>query len=241
MEASKIHSRYADIGHWLARCNHETGLIELNRRDFPRLTPLMQDYVWVHENVHLLYDVYDEDQCNAIADKIFVSRAQNAADREARIAFVNNSGDSAAFSGIAITAIVGLASTAISLGAKGYQLWKKSKASEAGYNGLSSGDRYLLAKELLKASFEAAPDAGLSAKDIFWGLMSQISSDADYEAWQSQNTYANGLVAEYEKAYGFGFSAVPSKTAAGNNTVKIIAIALMAAALVLVAIKLLKK
>lgn len=241
MEAVKIHSRYADTGHWLARCNHDTGLIELNRRNFPRLDALMQDYIWVHEYVHLLYDVYDEAECNAIADKIFIDRAKNADDKAAREAFVRDSKGADAMSGIAVTAIVGLATTAISLGVKGYQLWKKSQDS-AGYYGLPEGERYLLAKELMKAAFEGAPDTGLSAKDIFWGLMSQIAGDADYDAWRAKNSFANGLVADYEKAYGRSFTA--KNTAAGlwsKPIVKITVVALAVMAAVLVARKLLKK
>lgn len=241
MEAAKIHSRYADTGHWLARCNHDTGLIELNRRNFPRLDALMKDYIWVHEYTHLLYDIYDEAECNAIADKIFIDRAKNAADREAREAFVRDSRGAAEVSGIAVTAIIGLVTTAVSLGVKGYQLYKKTQ-SDASFYALPEGDRFLLAKELMKAAFEAAPGSGLSAKDIFWGLMSQCSGDADYNAWLAHNSFANGLVADYEKAYGCSFTA--KNTAAGlwsKPIVKITVVALAVVAAVLVARKLLKK
>ena len=132
MEVKQIHSKFTDTGHWLARCNHDTGLIELNKRDFPRVSPMMQDYIWVHEYVHLLYDIHDENQTNAIADKIFISRAKNDSEKEQREAFVRNS-SGMAMSGIAVTAIVGLVTTAVSLGIKAYTIFGKAKEGTGYY------------------------------------------------------------------------------------------------------------
>ena len=75
MEKAQITYRFASTGRWLARCDHSSDVIELNRREFTRLSPLYQDYVWVHECVHLLMDVYDESRCNSIADAVFLLRA----------------------------------------------------------------------------------------------------------------------------------------------------------------------
>lgn len=235
-----IHSKYADIGHWLARCNHDTGLIELNRRDFPRLSAMMRDYVWVHEYVHLLYDVYNEDQCNAIADRIFVNRAKTANERIERVNFVNASAGQA-ISGIAVTAIISIVGTVVGLGVKGYQLYQKAK-DNTGYYGLSSGDRYLLAKGLIKASFEAAPKYGMSPKELFWGLQSQCAGvETSYEAWLSNNDFANGLIAEFEDAYGRQFDVAIQPSLWSNKYIKTLAIILVLVAVVLVAMKLLKK
>ena len=88
MENQNITYRFAEIGHWLARCNHQTKVIELNAREFNSLSPLLKDYVWVHECVHLLTDVRDEAACNKISDEIFISRAKNARDRRRRMDFV---------------------------------------------------------------------------------------------------------------------------------------------------------
>lgn len=75
MEKTKITYRFADTGRWLARCDHSSDVIELNEREFARLSPLYQDYVWIHECVHLLMDVYDETRCNCITDEVFLLRA----------------------------------------------------------------------------------------------------------------------------------------------------------------------
>ena len=93
MEKQKITYQYADIGHWLARCNHQTNVIELNANEWDSLSPLMKDYIWVHECVHLLTDITDEQACNSISDAIFLSRSRNARDRQQRLDFVTAAND----------------------------------------------------------------------------------------------------------------------------------------------------
>ena len=93
MEKQKITYQYADIGHWLARCNHKTYVIELNANEWDSLSPLMKDYIWVHECVHLLTDITDEQACNSISDAIFLSRSRNARDRQQRLDFVTAAND----------------------------------------------------------------------------------------------------------------------------------------------------
>lgn len=93
MEKQKITYQFADIGHWLARCNHQTNVVELNAREYASLSPMMRDYIWVHECVHLLGGIGSETECNAISDGIFVSRSRNDADRKRRIAFVEAAND----------------------------------------------------------------------------------------------------------------------------------------------------
>lgn len=93
MENAKITYQYADIGHWLARCNHQTKVIELNAREFDRLSPLMKDYVWIHECVHLMTGTRDEEECNRMTDEIFVSRARDSRDRQQRMDFMSAGND----------------------------------------------------------------------------------------------------------------------------------------------------
>lgn len=93
MEKQKITYQYADIGHWLARCNHQTNVIELNANEWDSLSPLMKDYIWVHECVHLLTDITDEAECNRMSDVIFIHRSRNARDRQQRLDFVTAAND----------------------------------------------------------------------------------------------------------------------------------------------------
>lgn len=83
--------RFADTGHWLARCDHTKGVIELNGTEFGKLSPFYRDYVWIHECIHLLYNIYDESECNKITDEVFVSRSSSAEDRQARQKFLERS------------------------------------------------------------------------------------------------------------------------------------------------------
>ena len=93
MEKQKITYQFADIGHWLARCNHQTNVIELNANEWDSLSPLMKDYVWIHECVHLLADETSESDTNAMSDEIFISRARSERDRKRRVAFVAAAND----------------------------------------------------------------------------------------------------------------------------------------------------
>lgn len=93
MGSKQITYQFADTGHWLARCNHNTNVVELNAREYASLSPMMKDYVWVHECVHLIADVHGEAECNRISDEIFISRARNSRDRQSRIDFVNAAND----------------------------------------------------------------------------------------------------------------------------------------------------
>ena len=93
MENEKITYQFASIGHWLARCNHQTKVIELNAREFNSLSPLMKDYVWVHECVHLLADIRSEADCNRLSDEIFISRAKSKRELAERRDFVAAAND----------------------------------------------------------------------------------------------------------------------------------------------------
>ena len=93
MEDQKITYQFADIGHWLARCSHQTNVIELNANEWDSLSPLMKDYIWVHECVHLLADETSESDTNAMSDEIFISRARSERDRKRRQAFVAAAND----------------------------------------------------------------------------------------------------------------------------------------------------
>lgn len=91
MEKTQITYRFTDIGHWIARCNHDTDVIEINGDEFRKLSPLFQDYVWIHEHVHLLVNEYNEAQCNKMTDEIFISRASSQEDLAQRKKFVERS------------------------------------------------------------------------------------------------------------------------------------------------------
>ena len=93
MENEKITYQFADTGHWLARCNHNTKVVELNAREYASLSPMMRDYIWVHECVHLIAGVRSEADCNRLSDEIFISRAKSKRELAERSDFVAAAND----------------------------------------------------------------------------------------------------------------------------------------------------
>lgn len=233
--------KFTDTGHWIARCNHQTNVIELNRREYPRLSPMMRDYTWIHEYVHLAYDVYDENECNRIADKIFIARAKTEKERRERQEFVANSGGLAR-SGIAVSAIIGLATTAISLGMKIYDYYQTAK--ESGYYALNSQERYELVSGLIKASFEEAKQGGRSAQQIFWSYIVQVEGvGSSYDAFinDQANHLARSYIAKCEAEYGFKFDQVLPTDWLAKPAVKYSLVILAVAAVVLLTLKFIRK
>jgi hypothetical protein len=93
MENEKITYQFADTGHWLARCNHNTKVVELNAHEYASLSPMMRDYIWVHECVHLIAGVRSEADCNRLSDEIFISRARSKRELAERSDFVAAAND----------------------------------------------------------------------------------------------------------------------------------------------------
>lgn len=93
MENEKITYQFADTGHWLARCNHQNNVVELNAREYASLSPMMRDYIWVHECVHLIAGVRSEADCNRLSDEIFISRAKSKRELAERSDFVAAAND----------------------------------------------------------------------------------------------------------------------------------------------------
>lgn len=91
MEGKEIKYRYRNIGRWLARCNHDTWVIELNRKEFHKLSPVFQDFIWVHEHVHLLMGVRNEAECDKTTNDLFLLRSKSLDDLKERQDFINQS------------------------------------------------------------------------------------------------------------------------------------------------------
>ena len=237
METKEIKYQFTDTGHWLARCNHQTNVIELNRREFPRLSPMMRDYVWCHEYAHLLYDVYDENECNRIADAIFLSRATTPEEKRRRREFIANS-EGSVYSGIAVTTILTAASLAVDLGIKAYKIFNTAK--DTGYYSLTATERGELLTGLIDASFKEASSGGKSAKQIFWGYISQCPGvESGYDAFISnpENYQARSYIAKCAAKYGFGFDTVLPVDWLAKPWVRIGLVALAVLVLAIVIIK----
>lgn len=107
-KTQEIRYRFADIGRWMARCDHNAKVIELNSKEFANLSPLYRDYIWVHECVHLLTDIRDESKTNEISDGIFLLRSSSEHDRQERQRFleVSDSPVSSGHSSVLVVMII---------------------------------------------------------------------------------------------------------------------------------------
>lgn len=203
MDKKQITYKLADTGHWLARCDHESKVIELNRRDFFELSPMMQDYIWIHEYVHLKYGIYDEAECNSVTDRIFISRAENEKDKISRIKFVASSHDSVKsnFWSVVVSNLISLGTTVAS------SVWG---GRNSGYYSLSDHEQFTYVDNLLSEAFKASLLTDKqSAKDIFWSYISpnigRAKEKTSFNAWLGNNMFARTLIAQYETQWGFGF------------------------------------
>lgn len=209
MEAGEIKVIWRDTGHWVARCNHETGVIELNRREFPRLSPMMQDYVFCHEYVHLLCDETDENRCNLITDRVFIERGRTEADRRIRAEFVNRSnsdGPETSHSFLAVASIVSAVAGIVNSVISAFSAAKQ----KSGYYALSKTERRKLVEGFVAKAFEASRNTSdKSAQEIFWEYMSQCDTgDANYRAWLVKNSFISKYIRDNEQKYGFKFGGV---------------------------------
>lgn len=186
---------------------------------------MYREYVWIHECVHLIYDVYDEAECNRITDEIFLSRFKSDKDRLERIKFIARSNDTAksniVISGTAlligslVTAALG-AGTKIGMSALGKR--------NSGYYTLADGEKAILVEEMLSESFtESLCTDKRSAKDIFWSKMQPYvarKNEQTYAGWYSNNSaLMRPLISKYESLYGFGFCDITPVVSQDKNKV----------------------
>lgn len=244
MDEKQITYRFVDTGHWLARCDHSSNTIELNRREFFKLSPMYREYVWIHECVHLLYNVYDEAECNLLTDKIFLSKAKSEKDRVERVRFIARSNDFQK-SNLVISGTAMLIGTLVAsvLGAGTKMGMAALNKRNSGYYSLSEGDQGVLVDSLLSESFEESLYTDTqSARDIFWSKMQPYiarKKEQSYAGWYSNNsTVIAPLIVKYEQQYGFGFADItPIRVKSVHPDKKTIgAVAVVLAVIVLVVV-----
>lgn len=250
MDISKIKVKYADTGYYLARCDHSTGVIELNRRVFSRLDPIMRDYIWCHEYVHLLCDIHDEAKCNETTARVFVARAKNETDRQDRIKFVEASHVGEGISGLdPVSAVVSMAVSIVVKTAKDVARSISTNRNlrdyleNGGFNALDSEKQVSLVDAYLEKAFKASRRVSdRSARDFFWLYMEPIvdgTYDSTYYQFISRHRWVLDHIAKYEKEYGFAIDEV--LPADSSDIYKWIAVGTVAAIAIIYLIKKLKK
>lgn len=197
-----------DLGPVLARADHADNAIEVNRRVFYGLPPLMQEFVLCHEVCHLRYNEHDEARTNLLAMQLFMQRATSEADAQERKRFLSYL-DGSDMSNITVAAILGIVSAAFSLGTN---VWGIVKQRNAGWYSWDNATQRANMNTMLKQAFEQSRrSASQSAEQFLWEqLRNYTYKDSSLSQFllRSENSWVSAMIAKYEKKYGFGFSEV---------------------------------
>lgn len=200
----------ADLGPVIARADHVDNAIEVNRKIFYGLPPMVQEFVLCHEVCHLKYEQWDEAETNRLAARLFLDRASSDMDRARRRDFLAYmDGKEADWSNITVAAVLGIITGAFSLGSSVYGIIKNRNA---GWYSWDSATQQANVRVMLKEAFEQSRKSStLSAQDYFWQILTQYTNkDGSLDKFlaRSENKWVSLVIAQYEKTYGFGFSDV---------------------------------
>ena len=194
-----------DLGPVLARADHQENAIEVNKKAFYGLPPMVQEFVLCHEVCHLKHNEWDEARTNALASELFLDRAHDAEDWAARQEFLSYLNPEGSQSNLWAEIIAGV----VSLGTSIYGIIRQRNT---GWYSWDKATKQANLKTMLTAAFEQARKSGSkSAADFFWKqLYAYTGKDDSLEEFlgRSDNAWVLPVIAQYEKKYGFNFYAV---------------------------------
>lgn len=223
-----------DLGPVIARADHRDGAIEVNKKIFYRLPPMVQEFVLCHEICHLKYKEWDEAETNRLAAEVFLQRASNEKDLEERRRFLSYM-EGKDTSNIGVTAIISIIGGVWSLGASVYGI---IKSRNAGWYSWDSATQRSNLDVMLKQAFEESRKSSQkSAADFFWEVLyNYTNKDGSLEKFlnRSGNAWVKDYIARYEKKYGFGFYEVTPIDWMAFTAVKVAVGVLIGAAVALI-------
>lgn len=201
-----------DLGPVIARADHQDNAIEVNRRIFYGLPPMAQEFVLCHEVCHLKHNEWDETRTNQLAVELFMSRAKDEADKQARSKFVSylyaegyGNLEPASIAMIVIAAVSAAAQISMTI-------YSYVSARNAGWYSWNQGTKKKWLEVALTNAFEQSrASTSRSASQFFWAQMSGVTNkDESLEEWmgRKENEWVKAVITRYEKAYGFGFDEV---------------------------------
>lgn len=198
-----------DLGPVMARADHQNRVIEVNRKVFYGLPPMVQEFVLCHEVCHLRHNEHDEARTNQLAAELFMQRAQNDADRRARADFLAYLYGKEGSHSNWVATVIAAVSAAFGIGTT---VWGIVKDRNAGWYSWDSATQRTNMNALLRQSFEQSRRTSKeSAAQILWAQLSKYTNkDSSLKQFleRSDNSWVNALIAKYEKKYGFGFDEV---------------------------------
>lgn len=197
-----------DLGPVLARADHVDNVIEVNRRVFYGLPPMVQEFVLCHEVCHLKHNEHDEARTNLLAMQLFMQRATSDEDAQQRKRFLSYL-DGSDMSNITVAAILGIVGAAFSLGTN---VWGIIKQRNAGWYSWDAATQRANMNTMLKQAFEQSRRTSRqSAAQLLWDQLRNYTNKDDSLSQflgRSDNSWVSALIAKYEKKYGFGIDEV---------------------------------
>lgn len=194
-----------DLGPVIARADHRDGAIEVNKKIFYRLPPMVQEFVLCHEICHLKYDERDEAETNRLASEVFLQRASSEEDLKERRRFLSYM-EGRDMSNITVAAVMAIVTGAFSLGTSVYGI---IKSRNAGWYSWDSSTQQSNLDVMLKQAFEESRKSSkTSAAGFFWEVLyNYTNKDDSLESFlnRSGNAWVKEHITRYEKKYGFGF------------------------------------
>lgn len=198
-----------DLGPVIARADHRDRAIEVNRKIFYRLPPMVQEFVLCHEVCHLTADEWDETRTNLLAADLFLSRSVSEADRREREEFLAYIGGKEGDYSNWVTAAIAIVGGLWTLGTSVYGVIRQRNA---GWYSWDDATKQANLKVMLTTAFEQSRKSSTqSAAGFFWELLSQYDNkDGSLERFRSRsgNEWVDGVIRKYEQKYGFGFEEV---------------------------------
>ena len=198
-----------DLGPVLSRADHNLNVIEVNAKAFYKLPPMMQEFILCHEACHLLHNEWDEAETNRLASQLFLDRAKDAADLEARKQFLSYLDGSDVQYSNWWQAVLSLLPAAWKFGTAVYGTIKQRNA---GWYSWDDATKQSNLNVMLGQAFEQSRrSASRSAGDFLWEqLRTYDYKDGSLDEFlaRTNNAWVKTVIEKYETAYGHGLNEV---------------------------------
>lgn len=222
----------ADLGNVIARADFLEQTIELNDAIYPNLSPMMQELVMCHEVCHLAYGEHDEERTRQLGEELFLRRATSEADLEQRRAAIGK-GDGR-YGNMAVTLILAIVGASLAVvGAVGGYIVKRNQ----GWYMWSETTRKARMRTMLDAAFRNAKASGsrTPAQFLWEQLAVYTNKDKNLDQFldRNKNSWVEGMIQEYESAYGFGLNETYRRPLAERPWFKAVAVVIVGLAVYL--------
>lgn len=198
-----------DLGPVMARADHQENVVEVNGKAFYKLPPMVQEFVLCHEVCHLRHNEWDEERTNALASRLFLSRAHDEDDLAARREFLSYIDGEGGYANFDPLSIIGTIGAAFSLGSTVFGIIKNRNAGW--YSWDRATQRANLRVMLDQAFTQSRRSSKHSAEEFLWAqLQNYTNKDDSLSKFLSRgdNSWVKAEIRAYEEEYGFSLGEV---------------------------------